>query len=107
MTGAQFIDYSTVCKDVPKEETVYHIHELLGCFCSEKEYKGYTEVAEVFYEKMTMDIAYPYYVFFCNVLTNLLPAMESYLKQETKKQMEKVKKILKEDSLKVGDGTIH
>ena len=95
MTGAQFIDYSSICKDIPKDELIYHIHELLGCFCVHKKYEGYNETAEIFHDKMTMDIAYPYYVFFCKVLTGLQPDMENYLISKAKEQMRQVRKLIK------------
>lgn len=103
MTAGQFIDFTTVCNNVKKEELVYQMASLIACMVKRKklmwklpfvkyEYEGYDKYN---FEDLPMSIAYPYFVFFCNVLTNLLPAMENYSKSIIKKQMKEIKKILK------------
>lgn len=94
MTAAQFIDYSSVCRQAQSpEDLVYQMHKLLGCFCIPGKrkfwlapytyiYDGYDKEAELFYKRMPMTIAYPFYIFFCNVWLSLLPPMEDYFRKE-------------------------
>lgn len=101
MTGGQFIDFTSICKDEKPENTIYHMHELLACMCIKREwflkyeYQGWEKTADVFHDHLTMDIAYPFYVFFCNVLTNLQQPMLDYSLGQAKRAMRKAKKILK------------
>ena len=104
MQAGQFVDFSHAGKGCSPEELPYHMHELIACMCLTKkegkwQYEGYTETADDFLD-MPMLQAYPYYVFFCNVLINLQkPILESSLKQlkklvnKDKEAMEKIKKI--------------
>ena len=106
MTGGQFIDFTSICKDEKPEDSVYHIHDLLGAMCVKREwtmkppfikyeYKGYEKTAAIFHDHMTMDIAYPFYLFFCNVLINLQKPMLDYSQENLKKELKKAKKMLK------------
>lgn len=106
MTAAQFIDYCSVCK-ATGEDLIYSMHKLLACFCvprtrrlpAEYKYDGYTEQAEIFYNKMPVSMAYPFYVFFCKVAENLLPVMEDYFRNKTLKNLKEAKKILNQVSM--------
>ena len=95
MTASQFIDYCAVCKD-GGDDLIYSMHKLLACFCVPKgeKYNGYIDNAEVFYNKMPVTMAYPFFVFFCKVAENLLPAMEDYFRHKALKNLKKAKKLL-------------
>lgn len=106
MTGGQFIDFTSICKDEKPEDYVYHIHDLLGAMCVKREwmmsppfikyeYKGYEKTATIFHDHMTMDIAYPFYLFFCNVLINLQKPMLDYSQENLRKEISKAKKLIK------------
>lgn len=106
MTGGQFIDFTSIGKDEKPEDRIYQMHELLGAMCIKREwtvkppfikyeYKGYEKTAEVFHDHMTMDVAYPFYLFFCSVLTNLQQPMLDYSLDLAKREMKKVKKLIK------------
>ena len=103
MTGGQFMNFSDILKGVKPEDYIYQMHELIATMCIKKEkglffengisfskyeYKGYKENADEFYKHMSIDIAYPYYVFFCKVMEkSLLDTRDSLLKK-----LEKLKK---------------
>ena len=106
MTGGQFIDFTSICRDEKPEDSVYHIHDLLGAMCIKRqytmkppfikyEYTGYEKNAAVFHDHMTMDIAYPFYLFFCNVLINLQKPMLDYSQENLKKELKKTKSFLR------------
>ncbi len=106
MIGGQFIDFTSICKDEKPEDSVYHIHELLGAMCTKRqwqmtppfikyEYHGYEKTAEIFHDHMTMDVAYPFYLFFCNVLINLQKPMLDYSQKNLKREIHKAKKLIK------------
>lgn len=96
MTAGQFVDYSSILDKAnkAKEDTVYHMHEFLATFIVPKgeKYAGYTKHSELFYDKMTMDIAYPFFVFFSNVLTRLSPHIQRYFLKQTKKNLKELRK---------------
>lgn len=106
MTAAQFIDYSSVCKTVTTNDAlVYEMHNLLGCFCVEGkrklfnykyEYQGYNKLGEFFYDNMPLSIAYPFFVFFCNVWLNLLPPMQDYFQQQALMNLQKARNKITE-----------
>jgi len=107
LTSGQFIDFASIGKDEKPEDTIYHIHELLGAMCMKRkwitklpfltyEYEGWEKTAAVFHDHMTMDIAYPFYLFFCNVLKNLQQPMVDYSLKIANKEIEKMKKLIKE-----------
>ena len=109
MTGGQFIDFTSICKDEKPENTIYHMHDLLGAMCIKREwsitppflkyeYTGYEKTADVFHDHLTMDIAYPFYIFFCNVLMNLQQPMLDYSLSQAKREMKKAKKMLKKSA---------
>ena len=109
MTSGQFIDFTSVCKDEKPEDTIYHIHDLLGAMCVKREwmmrppfikyeYKGYEKTAAVFHDHMTMDIAYPFYVFFCSVLINLQKPMLDYSQENLKREIRKAKRLIKKSA---------
>lgn len=98
MKAGQFIDFSNAGKGCPGEELPYHMHELIACMCQLRtesgwEYIPYDKTMEDFLD-MPMSIAYPYFVFFCNVLINLQQPILDYFLKTAKEEKEKAEKIL-------------
>ena len=107
MTAAQFIDFSNVCKEIKSDDLPYRMADIIACMCKVRrvtaafpfikyEYNGYQKISKAIHKEMSIADAYPLFVFFCNVLNNLQPAMKNYLEQKVKKEMKAVKKILQE-----------
>lgn len=110
LTGGQFIDFNSIGKDEKPEDRIYQMHELLAVMClkrewqmkppfSKYEYNGWEKTAEIFHDHLTMDIAYPFFVFFCNVMVNLQQPILDYSLNEAKKQMKAVKNLIKKSQL--------
>lgn len=85
-TAGQYIDLMSFTKK--PDEIVDNIHNILAVLCIEEgeNYHGekHKEVAESFYNHLTMDVVYPLCLFFCNVWKNLIPVIGDYLERETK-----------------------
>lgn len=108
MTAGQFINFNEVLKDIKPEDINYQMAELIACMCSKQEkgiffengklsfsryrYNGFHETSEEFKKHMNIRIAYPLFVFFCNVIQRLLPATKDYLMLEAKKIKRELKK---------------
>lgn len=109
MKGGQFMDFSHAGKGCTPEELPYHMHELIASMCQTRidnpkvnwfkrvtatwKYEGYDKTAEDFLD-MPMTLAYPYYVFFCNVLTNLQEPILEYSQKQIKKTLKKAKELM-------------
>lgn len=94
-SAGQFIDFNAICRKTNSTNYIENIHELLGCLCvpvkrgvffrkgmlsfARYEYEGYHETAKEFYENMTMDVAYPFFVFFCKVINQLSQVLRGSL----------------------------
>lgn len=113
MTAGQFVNFSDILKGVKAEDYIYQMHQLIGAMCMKKEgwlrpryeYKGYKETSDEFYKHMTIDIAYPYYVFFCKVMERALVDTQSYLLKKVKK-LEKSNRRARWGLLNIGDGIL-
>ena len=103
MTAAQFMNFSDLLKGVKQEDYIYQMHNLIACMCTKRtyqmkypfikyEYDGYLKNSDVFYKNMTMDLAYPFYVFFCKVMDKSLANIQDYLTQVLKKEQKEIKK---------------
>lgn len=121
MTAAQFMNFGDIVKNVKKEDYIYHIADLLGCMCIKRErgiffengkvsftryrYTGYKDNSEVFYKHMSIEQAYPIFVFFCDFLTKLQDyTLASLNKMEEKKLKKSKKEIKKKHSRSIGTG---
>ncbi len=98
LTGGQYIDLMTFLKD--PEATNQNIHNILavivlplkfGLFKSKYDGEAHAIRAAFFYENMSVSIAYPILVFFCNLSEHLTQAIQDYLKTETVKKMDMIK----------------
>lgn len=96
MVAGQFMNFSDILKGIKPEDYVYEMHKLLGVMCLKRKtqmkwpfikynYDGYVKTSDEFYKHMTMDIAYPYFVFFCQVMEKSLPAIQDYLTKQLRK----------------------
>lgn len=105
---AQYIELM----DYAKENPMTHIHEFMAIMCDEVQGWGYMkwkvpysgeaqkEKAKLFYQHLTIDIAYPQALFFCNVLNNLMPSMQTFLKRQKAKLTKELQTLI----TNTGDG---
>lgn len=125
MKAVQFRHFSDICKGIKPEDYVFQMHNLIGSMMSKKkngvfiqngevylnkyEYDGYESVADMLLDNMSMDQAYPYYVFFCKVMENSYhPIQDSLIKNMKKmsKELRKLMKRSKKDFTKIGVGCV-
>lgn len=114
MKGGQFGDYWGVCNRAnagKPEDAIYEMHNFLACFCvaGKKEkgqpffkYRGYTREANNFYENMTMDIAYPFYVFFLNVWKNFSAITEASFRNQSRKNLKMLRQMMRSRTKEIG-----
>lgn len=99
---AQYIELM----DYAKENPLDHIHHFMAILCDEVQGFGFMkykvpysgeaqkEKAELFYKHLAIDIAYPQSLFFCNVLKNLMPSMQTYLEKQKKKLTKELQTLI-------------
>jgi hypothetical protein len=101
LTAAQYIDVTSFCKD--EKNIVANIHNILAAICVEKTWYGkskkydganHKEVADLFYNHLKIDTAYPIMLFFCRYYKELADNILTYLESEANKAMEKTKPIV-------------
>jgi hypothetical protein len=92
ITGGQLIELLTFSK-----EPLQNIHKILATLSLPCNWIGkarkydadkHNEISELFREHLTMDIAYPIAVFFCNLWEELLKNIQDYLEGETLKTIQ-------------------
>src|SRR3990167_5346238 len=98
MTAGQFMDFNNCGKGCDGEELIYHAHELIACMCLTKTtdgwvYEGFDKTSETF-EQMSVADAYPFYVFFCKVLSNLQKPILEYSRNQIRTNLKQMTKIL-------------
>ena len=100
LTAAQYIDATSFCKD--EKNIVANIHNILASICVEKNWYGkvkkydganHKEVADLFYNHLKIDVAYPIMLFFCRYFKELGDNILTYLESEANKAMAKAKPI--------------
>lgn len=100
LTAAQYIDATSFCKD--EKNIVANIHNILASICVEKNWLGkvkkydganHKEVADLFYNHLKIDVAYPIMLFFCKYFKELGDNILTYLESEANKAMDKAKPI--------------
>lgn len=94
--GSDYIDLMNYCKDGSKIND--NLHNILSVIC--KPYKWFREVkmskkekADLFYEHLTIDIAYPIAVFFYRVWNSLIAHIQTSLEKERKQIQKKIWKM--------------
>jgi len=104
--AGQYIDLKTYMKQPVNE----NLHKILTCFilpCDKKgnplKYSADTieELSEFFDTKMTVDIAYPLALFFCNLYPRLIEATQDYTEGKLSRQMKSLLKELESEAKKV------
>jgi hypothetical protein len=110
--GGQYVDFMSFMK----QDTVSNMHNLLACVCVPSRFilfKGkydgerHRETAQLFYERMTMDIAYPIVVFFCKVFQHLIPSIHSLVENQLTTLNLEMEKLIQEREMNLqntGDG---
>lgn len=85
LTAGQYIDLMNFAKD-----PMVNLHQVLATLClpckwfMAQKYDGtkHREISDFFYEYLTMDIAYPIALFFCNLWQAFMPAILTFLESE-------------------------
>lgn len=89
ITAGQYIDHKNYTKD-PKE-IIYNLHSILSAYFipEGKKYGEYdlNHVGDIFWNSVTMDVAYPIAVFFCNLSNVWKTTIVDYLQNEVQKKM--------------------
>jgi hypothetical protein len=111
LTGAQFIDAASFCKD--EASIINNIHNILAAICVEKTWYGkvkkydginHKEVSDLFLNHMKIEVAYPIMLFFCKYYKELADNILIYLESEANKALARVKPILDKHSKLSGGG---
>jgi hypothetical protein len=89
LTAAQYIDVCHFTKN--QEDIIYNIHNILAAICVERTWYGkklkydgskHKEIADLFYNHMTIEQAYPIMLFFCKFYEELETNIATYLLEE-------------------------
>lgn len=98
LSGGQYIDLMNILSQCSTQKEINeHIHDLLAVICVPRRFiffKGkydgaqHKEVAELFYHKLTMNVAYPVALFFCKLWEHLTPTIKTYLESEKQEILE-------------------
>ncbi len=105
-TAEDLIDIMSYGKDGEYK----NIHKILAIYCRPEKWQfwlkqKHIERADIFYKRMSVATALPIYVFFSNVLKNLLPHIETYLGKTLNREMKIIVKMTKELSADTGVGS--
>ena len=106
-TAEDLIDIMSYGKDGEYK----NIHKILAIYCKPERWqfwlrkKKHKQRADIFYNNMSVAIALPIYVFFSNVLKDLLPRIEIYLERMLNREMKTIVKMGKELSQDTGVGS--
>lgn len=98
-TAGQYIDLTHYCKR--PFENMHYIMAVLTFF-DKYDSKEVEKRAELFYNKLTMDIVYPICLFFSKVLRDSMIAMQDSLIKDTNKKIKALEKVIASES--IGDG---
>lgn len=93
-----------------KDGEYKNIHKILALYCKPARWQFWVrqksaERADLFYRNMSVATALPIYVFFSNVLSDLLPRIETYLAKMLNKEMKTIVKMAKKLSRDTGAGS--
>lgn len=100
LTSAQYIDVSHFTKE--QDKILYNIHNILAAICVpmkwgliEQKYDGanHKEIADLLYNHMTIQQAYPIMLFFCKYFEELDNNILTYLVQEGEKTLKEAERI--------------
>lgn len=89
LTAAQYIDVCHFTKN--QSDIIYNIHNILAAICVKRTWYGkqlkydggqHKEIADLFYNHMTIEQAYPIMLFFCKFYEELETNIATYLLEE-------------------------
>jgi len=96
ISAGQYIDLKTFIE----KEPIKNIHNIMAVLYVpyKKKYNEVpvTEIADSFYDTMPITVAYPFALFFCNLLNNSMPAISLCLEKEVKETMTRTLKAVKQ-----------
>lgn len=99
LKGGQIIDHTSLAwSEETKDDSIYNMHKFLACVCipenekGEYVYGGNAEVAEIFLQHLTMDIAYPLQLFFSNVGSSFSTSIQTYFLKQHRKNLKNLKR---------------
>lgn len=101
-TAGQYIDLTHYCKK--PFDNMHYIMAVLTFF-DKYDAKEVEKRAEIFYNKLTMDIVYPISIFFSKVLNDSIIAIQDSLTKDLKKQIKGLEKIIASEN--IGGGLSH
>lgn len=98
-TAGQYIDLTHYCKR--PFDNMHYIMAVLTFF-DKYDSKEVEKRAELFYNKLTMDIVYPICLFFLKVLNDSMVAIQDSLIKDTNKKIKALEKIIASENIGVG-----
>ena len=101
-TAGQYIDLTHYCKK--PFDNMHYIMAVLTFF-EKYDAKEVEQRAELFYNKLTMDVVYPICLFFSKVLSNSIEAIQDSLNETIRKQLKVLSKMT--HFRNTGDGLSH
>lgn len=95
ISADQYISF----KDFTKNDTVANLHNVMSSLYVPYKKKfneiPIAEVAEVFYNKMPITVAYPLAVFFCDLLGNSTPLIQDCLRKRAEEKMKEALEMVR------------
>lgn len=102
LSSGQYIDLMNILSQCNTQKDINErMHDLLAVICIPRrclffkgKYNGalHKQTAELFYQRLTMDIAYPIALFFCRFWEHLIPAIKTCLESEKNELQEMMEK---------------
>lgn len=98
MGANQYIDATSFCKD--EKHIVNNLHNILASICVERNFLGkklkynpdnHKEIADLFYNHMSITQAYPIMLFFCKYFKELHNNILTYLEEEAENSLKSMK----------------
>lgn len=115
LSSGQYIDLMNILSQCSTQKEINErMHDLLAVICIPRRYlffKGkyngakHRETAEIFYHRLTMNIAYPIALFFCRFWAHLIPVIKISLELEMNEIQEMMNQELKTISYSDGTGS--
>ena len=102
LDAGSYITIMDLLKRAKEEGVLNYIHKILAEIATEKGKKADADVAELFYKRLTVDIAYPIGVFFWKLSNALMQRILPYLANQMETKVSEL-----EDLLSNGDGLSH
>ena len=91
--AGDFIDISHLTKK--PEDTIYNIHKIMAVLCKPLKEQSFEERCDIFYEKLTIDKAYPIALFFWTVFQSSLSIIQNSLDKQIEKNLKVMEEMVK------------